>query len=113
MAYASITMNTGSTLDGRALAQVGAVTFDGAGGSLPTPEGPIFTSISRSTNSVTVVLSTSPYFLLTLQASPGLSPPNWKTITTDTPVTNTWTFTDDAATATVTQRFYQAFVTTP
>jgi hypothetical protein len=116
MAYASITMNTGSTLDGRALAQVGAVTFNGAGGSLPTPEGPVFTSISRKTtnpDSATVVLRTTPYFLLTLQASPGLSPPNWNTITTDTPVTNIWTFTDDTATATVTQRFYRAFVTTP
>ena len=29
MAYASITVNTGATLDGRALAQTGAVTLDG------------------------------------------------------------------------------------
>jgi hypothetical protein len=114
MAYASITMNTGSTLDGRALAQVGAVTFNGAGGGLPTPAGPVFTSISRTTtSSATVVLRTSPYFLLTLQACPDLSLHNWATITTDTPVTNTWTFTDHTATATVTQRFYRAFVTTP
>ena len=114
MAYASITMNTGSTLDGRALAQVGAVTFDGAGGSLPTPEAPIFTSITRTTtSSATVVLRTTPYFLLTLQASPVLSLPNWTTVTTNTPVTNLWTFTDNTATATVTQRFYRAFITTP
>jgi hypothetical protein len=36
---------------------------------------------------------------------------DWATITTDTPVTNTWTFTNDTATATVTQRFYRAFIT--
>ena len=36
MAYSSITMNASSTIDGRALAQVGAVTFNGDGGSLPT-----------------------------------------------------------------------------
>jgi hypothetical protein len=37
----------------------------------------------------------------------------WTTIATITPVTNIWTFTDDTATATVTQRFYRAFITTP
>jgi len=119
MAYASITMNTGSTLDGRALAQVGAVTFNGDAGSLPTPAAPIFTNISRKTtnpDSATVVLRTTPYFLLTLQTAPYLSLPNlttWTTIATITPVTNIWTFTDDTATATVTQRFYRAFITIP
>ena len=113
MAYASITMNASSTLDGRALSQVGAVTFNGDGGSLPTPEAPRFTDISRTTNnSVTVVISTTPYFLLTLQSSPDLSLANWTTIATNTPVTSPWTFTDDTATATVTQRFYRAFITT-
>jgi hypothetical protein len=111
MAYASITMNASSTMDGRALAQIGAVTFNGHDGSLPTPEAPIFTSISRTTtHSVTVVLKTTPYFLLTLQTSPDLSLPNWTTIVTDTPVTSPWTFTDLTATATVTQRFYRAFI---
>ena len=111
MAYASITMNSSSTLVGRALAQVGAVTSDGSGSSLPIPQAPLFTSISRTTNSATVVLNISPNFLLTLQASPSLSLPNWTTIATNTPVTNRWTFTDDTATATVTQRFYRAFTT--
>jgi hypothetical protein len=113
-AYASITMNASSTLDGRALAQVGAVTFNGDGGALPTPAAPIFTGISRTTtSSATVVLNTAPYFLLTLQTSPGLSLPNWTTIATNTPATNIWKFTDTTATATVTQRFYRAFITTP
>jgi hypothetical protein len=42
MAYASITMNASSTMDGRALAQTGAVTYNGTGGSLPTADGPHF-----------------------------------------------------------------------
>ena len=113
MAYASITMQASSTMDGRALAQNGAVTFNGASGSLPSwPEAPVFTHISRTdTNSVTVVISTTPNFLLTLQTSPDLSPPHWTTIATNTPVTSPWTNIDDTATGTVTQRFYRAFIT--
>ena len=111
MAYASITMNASSTLDGRALSQVGAVTFNGDGGSLPTPEAPRFAEISRTTNnSVTVVISTTPYFLLTLQSSPDLSLTNWTTIATNTPVTSPWTYTNTAASAS-TSRFYRAFIT--
>jgi hypothetical protein len=60
-----------------------------------------------------VVLNTTPFFLVTLQTSPSLSFPNWTTIATNTPVTSPWTFTDDSATATVTQCFYRAFITTP
>jgi hypothetical protein len=93
------------------LAFTAGVTFNGDVGELPTPEAPVFTSISRTTTNATVVLSTTPYFLLTLQTSPDLSPPNWTTIATNTPVTSPWTFTDDTATATVTQRFYRAFIT--
>ncbi len=113
MAYASITMNASSTLDGRALAQNGAVTFNGDGGSLSTPAAPIFTGIARTTTNATVVLNTSPYFLVTLQSSPDLSLQNWTTIATNTPVTSPWTFTDTNATATVPQCFYRAFITTP
>jgi hypothetical protein len=113
MAYASITMNASSTLDGRALAQNGAVTFNGDGGSLSIPAAPIFTGIARTTTNATVVLNTSPYFLVTLQSSPSLSPPSWTMIATNTPVTSPWTFTDTNATPTVTQRFYRAFITMP
>jgi hypothetical protein len=114
MADQAITMKTSSTMDGRALAFTAGVTYNGTVGELPTPEAPIFTDISRrTTNSATVVLKTTPYFLLTLQTSPNLSPANWTTIATDTPVTSPWTFTDNTATATVTQRFYRAFITTP
>jgi len=113
MAYASITMNASSTLDGRALSQVGAVTFNGDGGSLPTPEAPRFTDISKTTtNSATVNLSTTPYCLLTLQTSPDLSSANWTTIATDTPVASPWTFCQDTTMSSVTQRYYRAFITT-
>src|ERR1039457_1914303 len=93
MAYASISMNASSTLEGRALAQNGAVTFNGDGGSLSIPAAPIFTGIFRTTTNATVVLNTSPYFLVTLQSNPNLSPTNWTTMATNNPVTNIWTFT--------------------
>jgi hypothetical protein len=113
MASASITMNTGSTMDGRALAQTAAVTFNGDGGSLPTPAAPIFTGSSRTHTNATVVLNTAPYFLVTLQTSPSLSLPDWTLIATNTPVTNIWTFIDTNATTIVSQRFYRAFITSP
>jgi hypothetical protein len=34
-------------------------------------------------------------------------------IASNYPATNLWTFTDTNATATVTQRYYRAFITTP
>jgi type VI secretion system secreted protein VgrG len=114
MVYASITMNSSSTLDGRALAQNGAVTYNGSGGSLPTPAAPVFTNIVvTNISSVTLVLNTTPYFLLTLQTSTNLPFPNWTTIATNTPVTNVWTFIDTNAVNAVTERFYQAFITSP
>jgi len=113
MASASITMEPSSTIDGRALAQTGAVTFGGAGGSLPIPDAPLFTDISRTaTNTAIVVLNTTPYFRLTLETNPGLSPTNWTAIATNTPITNSWTFIDETAMATETQRFYRAHTTT-
>jgi type VI secretion system secreted protein VgrG len=44
LAYASVTLDASSTLEGRALAQTGAVTFNGAGGSLP---GQTLTIVSK------------------------------------------------------------------
>ena len=111
MANQAITMNTSSTTDGRALAFTAGVTFNGSVGDLPTPNVPEFTDISRMTpNSLTVVLSTPPLVLATLQSSPGLSPANWTTIATNSPVTSPWTFTDASVMATVPQRFYRAFI---
>jgi hypothetical protein len=113
MANQGIVLETSSTMEGRALSFTAGVTFNGTGGSLPALAAPIFTGISRTTNSATVVLNTSPYFLLTLQTSPGLSLPDWTTIATDTPVTSIWTFADNTATTNMTQRYYRAFLTAP
>jgi len=110
MAYSSITMNVSSTLDGRALAQVGAVTFNGSSGSLPAPEIPIFTSITRNTTNSVMVLNTKPNTLVTLQCSSSLSQPNWTTIATNTPLTSSWTYTNQSAPEYMPQRFYRAFI---
>jgi hypothetical protein len=110
LASQAITMNTTSAMDGRALAFTAGVTFNGNVGVLPTPTAPIFTNITTAANSVTLVLNTTPFFLVTLQSSPSLSPASWTTIATNTPSTSLWTFTDTTA-ATAPQRFYRAFIT--
>ena len=64
MAAGSITMNDNATMDGRALAESGSVTFGGVRGSLPAPQAPIFTRISSANaESVPVVLRTAPHTL--------------------------------------------------
>lgn len=112
MADQSITMDTSSTMEGRALARIAAVTFNGTNASLPMPEAPRFTHIfGTASNPVTAVLITTPYFLLTLETSPDLLLKTWTTIATDTPLATPWTFVDDNATTVATQRFYRAFIT--
>ena len=109
MANQAITMNTSSKLDGRALAFTAGVTYNGTGGTLPPPETPRFTAISRNTaGDVTVVLKTTAYYPLTLQTSTDLM--DWTTIATDTPTTNSWMFTQPSVDATGPRRFYQAFL---
>ncbi len=111
LAYASITMNASSSLDGRALAQTGAVTFNGEGGSLPEPAVPQFTAITAlPPHSISVVLDTTPHFLLTLESCPDLVLADWSPVTTDTPVATPWAFTNDSV---ATTRFYRAFLTLP
>lgn len=112
LAFTSITMNTGSTLEGAALASNGAVTYNGSGGVLPTPAPPYFTSISRTAGGeVTVVLKTTPYFLLTLETSTDLLPGSWSEVTTATPQTSPWTFIHSETLATGPKRFYRASLT--
>ena len=113
MSNQGIVMMTSSTLDGRALAYTAGITYNGTGGSLPTPGVPTFTSVTKTTTNSVVVLNTSPYFLVTLQSSPSLSLPIWTMIATNTPTTSPWTFTDTNAMPNVSQRFYRAFLTTP
>lgn len=113
LADQAITMKTSSTMDGKALASSAGVTFNGdVGGNQITLEPPVFTSISRtSAGAVTLVLSTSPFYLLTLQTSTTLLPGSWRTIASDTPVSSPWTYVHSATLATGPKRFYRAFVT--
>ena len=112
LADQAIVMNTSSTMEGRALAFSAGVTFNGTGGSLPTPAAPSFTSINRpNAHSTGMTVKTTPYFLLTVQSSPTLSHPVWSTIASSTPITASWSFTNDFGSTTVTQRFYRAFIT--
>jgi hypothetical protein len=114
LADQSITMNTTSTLEGRALAFAGQVAFSGDGGSLPAPAAPRFTDITHlPPHSASVILDTTPHFLLTLQSSPALVPTDWITITTNTPVPTPWSFTNDSIASGVTTRFYRVFLTQP
>lgn len=111
LADQAITMGSTSTMEGRALASSAGVTFNGTGGSLPASQAPIFTQISRTaSNSVTVVLDTPSNRLLRLQSSPDVFHTNWTTIATATPVTNSWSFADNAAVDGVTQRLYRATI---
>ncbi len=112
LADQSVTMNTGSTIDGRALASNAAVTYNGSGGSFPVAATPYFTGISRANNgAVTLTLETTPYFQVTLQTSTDLTPNSWTNVTTDYPTATPWTYTHVSGQATGPKRFYRAFLT--
>ena len=114
LANQAVTMDTSSSVDGRALAFNAGVTFDGTVGTLPVPVAPIFTSISLTNkHSVTLVLSTSPYYLVTMQSTTNLTQVNWTTIATSTPTASPWVITLTNAINTTPKNFYRAFITTP
>ncbi len=67
-----------------------------------------FAEITRTDEGqVTLVLKTTPNFLLTLQSSTDLK--SWTTNVTATPATGLWTFVHDATLAIGPRRFYRAF----
>ncbi len=112
LADQSIIMNTGSTMDGRALAFSAGVTYNGTGGALPTPEKPAFTQIVReSDGDISLVVRTTAYCPLVLETTTNLLlPASWVVIATDTPVTDSWAFVHPAAGATGPRRFYRATI---
>ena len=111
LAQVTISMGTGSIMEGRALASTGAVTFNSQNGSLPMPEAPRFTSITTSNDTVTVVVNTTPYYLLTLEACPDLLITNWTTVASAIPTTSLWTNTEHIVMAVATQCFFRAYLT--
>jgi hypothetical protein len=108
MADQSITLETGATLHGRALARIGAVTLDANTITIPSlPEPPRFGPVYRAPNgSVTLVITNTPGLALTLQTSANLT--SWTTLATPTPAVSPDTFTDTTASA-ESKRFYRAF----
>jgi hypothetical protein len=113
LADQAITLNTSSAMDGKALASIAGVTFNGdVGGGQTTPEAPAFIRISKApAGAVTLVLRTTPFCLLTLQTSTTLNPGIWKTIASDTPVSSQWSYVHNATLASGPKRFYRAFIT--
>lgn len=113
MAYASITMNASSTLDGRALAETGAVTFNGLSGTLPTL--PLFTHIIKDTAADAMILTflTPVDIPLTIEACPDLMSPAWTAVYSNTPNASPWTITNSIAMVDDPQRIYRAYVSQP
>ena len=109
MAAQSIALQTAATLEGRALAQTGAVTLDANTITNPILRStlPSFGPIHRAPgSSVTLVITNTPGLALTLQTSANLT--SWTTLATPTPAVSPDTFTDTAASA-ESKRFYRAF----
>ena len=108
LAYTSVTLNSGATLEGRALARNGAVALDD--NSIATiPSGPAvppsFGPISRASDGlVNLIITNTPCLTLTLQISADLT--SWTTLTTLTPGASPYVFTDTTASGEA-QRFYR------
>jgi hypothetical protein len=109
LAYTSITLNTGAALEGRALAQNGAVALDdNTITAIPSgpPAAPSFGPISLTPDGlVTLVITNTPCLTLTLKISSDLT--NWKTLATLMPGASPYVFTDTTASGEA-KRFYRA-----
>jgi len=109
MAHDSITFDTGSTLNGRALAETAAVTLHSTSITVPDQLAapPIFGLTSRAAGgTVTLLINNTPNFALTIQTSTNLI--DWTTLTTITPTVSPYTYIDGTA-STATTRYYRAF----
>ncbi len=109
LARQSITMATGATLDGRALALTGGVTLDQ--GTIVVPSsGPLPLQISQISyapdGTVTLTIVNTPGRQFMLQSSPDLV--TWTTDASPTPVSSPYVTTDAVGTS-LPMRFYRAF----
>jgi hypothetical protein len=107
LAETSVTIQTGATLYGSALALHGAVSVDAGTIKIPFfPPPPSFGPASRSSNgSVTLTITNTIGLVLTLQTSPDLT--HWTTLATPIPDITPYTFIDTNSAASA--RFYRAF----
>jgi len=93
MAKISITVQTGATVEGRALAENYEVDLDSNSISNGLPMALSFGLTTRAPDgAVTLVITNTPNFLLTLQISTDLI--NWTNLTTITPNATPYSFTD-------------------
>lgn len=109
LAQASITLETGATLDGRALAKEGGITLDANTITIPSmrPKRPSFGPISRVSNgTVNLIITNTPGVVMTLQYSADCA--NWTTLSTSTPSVSPYETSDTAAPG-QDKRFYRAF----
>jgi hypothetical protein len=112
MADQSVSLATGATLDGRALARIGAVTLDANTITTPGPQvisplSPSFGPISRSVEgNVSLVITNTPGVAITLQTSPNFT--DWATLPTPVFTVTPASFIDTTATPDA-KRFYRAF----
>lgn len=111
MADQSIAMGTGATVDGRALARIGAVVLDANAVTIPTTNtspGPLsFGPIHRALNgAATLIITNTPGVTLTLQTSADLT--TWTTLAKPTPAVSPDVYIDTTASVAAT-RFYRAF----
>jgi len=109
LAYTSITINSGATLEGRALAQNGEVTLANSTiTAVPnvTPPSPSFGPISRTPAGLVALLITNTTCLtLTLKVSADIT--SWATLAILTPGNSPYAFTDTTASGEA-KRFYRA-----
>lgn len=109
MADQSVSLATGATLDGRALARIGAVTLEANRIVSPGPQvlAPWFGPITRAVDGdVSLVITNTPGLALTLQTSPNLT--DWTTLPTPAFTESSASFTDTTAKPEP-KRFYRAF----